>query len=79
MSGTDSGVQLAGVRAGSPAEKAGLRAGDVITKLGDYEVPDLEAMTGALRSHKPGETVEVVVRRDGRLITLTATLGNRGS
>lgn len=79
MSGTDSGVRLAGVRAGSPAEKAGLRPNDVITKIGDYEVPDLEAMTGALRSHKPGDTVEIVVRRDGTLITLTATLGNRGS
>jgi hypothetical protein len=79
MSGTDSGVRLAGVRAGSPAEKAGLRANDVITKIGDYEVPDLEAMTGALRSHKPGDTVEIVVRRDGTLTTLTATLGTRGS
>jgi hypothetical protein len=79
MSGTDSGVRLAGVRAGSPAEKAGLRANDVITRIGDYEVPDLEAMTGALRSHKPGETVEIVVRRDGTLTTLIATLGNRGS
>jgi putative serine protease PepD len=79
MSGTDIGVRLAGVRAGSPAEKAGLRANDVITKIGDYEVPDLEAMTGALRSHKPGDTVEIVVRRDGTLTTLTATLGTRGS
>jgi hypothetical protein len=79
MSGTESGVRLAGVRAGSPAERAGLRADDVITKIGDYEVPDLEAMTGALRSHKPGDTVEIVVRRDGGLTTLTATLGTRGS
>jgi hypothetical protein len=79
MSGTDSGVRLAGVRAGSPAEKAGLKVNDIITKIGEYEVPDLEAMTGALRSHKPGDTVEIVVRRDGTLTTLTATLGNRGS
>ena len=79
MSGSESGVRLAGVRAGSPAEKAGLRANDVITRIGDYEVPDLEAMTGALRSHKPGDTVEIVVRRDGTLTTLSATLGNRGS
>ena len=79
MSGTDSGVRLAGVRAGSPAEKAGLKPADVITRIGDYEVPDLEAMTGALRSHKPGDTVAIVVRRDGTLTTLTATLGNRGN
>ncbi len=79
MSGTGSGVRLAGVRAGSPAEKAGLRADDVITRIGDYEVPDLEAMTTALRSHKPGETVGIVVRRGDTLTTLTATLGTRGS
>jgi hypothetical protein len=79
MSGTENGVRLAGVRAGSPAEKAGLKADDVITKIGDYEVPDLEAMTGALRSYKSGDTVEIVVRRGAELTTLTATLGTRGS
>ena len=79
MSGSESGVRLSGVRAGSPAEKAGLKADDVITKIGDYEVPDLEAMTSALRSYKPGDTVEIVVRRDGRLATVTATFGSRGT
>jgi hypothetical protein len=79
MGGAASGVRLAGVRSGSPAEKAGLKADDVITKIGDYEVPDLEAMTSALRSHKPGDTVEIVVRRGSALTTLTATLGTRGS
>jgi membrane-associated protease RseP (regulator of RpoE activity) len=79
MSGTESGVRLAGVRAGSPAEKAGLKADDVITRIGEYEVPDLEAMTSALRSHKPGDTVEIVVRRGTGLTTVTATLGSRGS
>ncbi len=79
MSGTASGVRLAGVRAGSPADKAGLKADDVITRIGDYEVPDLEAMTSALRNHKPGDTVEIVVRRGDALTTLTATLGTRGN
>jgi len=79
MSGSESGVRLAGVRAGSPAEKAGLKADDVITKIGDYEVPDLEAMTSALRSYKSGDTVAIIVRRGSELTTLTATLGTRGS
>jgi hypothetical protein len=79
MSGSENGVRLAGVRAGSPAEKAGLQADDVITKIGDYEVPDLEAMTTALRSYKPGDTVEIIVRRGDALTSLTATLGTRGS
>jgi S1-C subfamily serine protease len=79
MSGSETGVRLAGVRAGSPAEKAGLQADDVFTKIGDYEVPDLEAMTTALRSYKPGDTVEIIVRRGDALTSLTATLGTRGS
>jgi hypothetical protein len=79
MSGSESGVRLAGVRAGSPAEKAGLKADDVITKIGDYEVPDLEAMTSALRSYKSGDTVAIIVRRGSELTTLTATLRTRGS
>ena len=67
-----------GVRAGSPAEKAGLRGDDVITKIGEMDVPDLQAMTDALRSHKPGDIVEIVIRRGAQLTTVRATLGTRG-
>jgi S1-C subfamily serine protease len=41
-------------------------------------VPDLQAMTDALRSHQPGDTVDIVVRRGNADITLRATLGSRG-
>jgi S1-C subfamily serine protease len=41
-------------------------------------VPDLEAMTEALRSHHPGDTVSVVVRRGNQTTTLQAVLGERG-
>jgi hypothetical protein len=78
MTGSPGGVRLVGVRAGSPAEKAGLRGDDIITRIGSKETPDLQAMTDALRSHKPGETVEIVVRRGAALTTLRATLGVRG-
>jgi len=71
-------VRLLGVRAGSPAEKAGLRGDDIITKIGETSVPDLEAMTQALRSHRPGDTVTVVVRRGTETTTLRAVLGERG-
>jgi putative serine protease PepD len=66
------------VRAGSPAEKAGLRGDDIITRIGQTEIPDLQAMTDALRSHRPGETVEILVRRGAGITTLRATLGTRG-
>jgi peptidase M28-like protein/PDZ domain-containing protein len=78
MTDSPGGVRLLGVRAGSPAEKAGLRGDDIITRIGDMAVPDLEAMTQALRSHKAGDTVEIVVRRGGQETTLHATLGERG-
>jgi hypothetical protein len=78
MTGTPGGVRLVGVRAGSPAEKAGLRGDDIITRIGRIETPDLQAMTDALRSHKPGESVEIVVRRGAAVTTLKATLGDRG-
>jgi hypothetical protein len=78
MTDSPGGVRLLGVRAGSPAEKAGLRGDDIITKIGDTSVPDLEAMTQALRSHHPGDTVTVVVRRGTETTTLRAVLGERG-
>lgn len=78
MTDSPGGVRLLGVRAGSPAEQAGLRGDDIITRIGDRNVPDLQAMTDALRSHRPGDTVDVVVRRGDATTTLRATLGQRG-
>jgi membrane-associated protease RseP (regulator of RpoE activity) len=71
------GVRLTGVREASPAQLAGLRSGDVIVAFGGKEVTDLYAYTFALREHKPGDEVEIVVLRDGESVTLTAVLGRR--
>jgi hypothetical protein len=80
MAGGDPhGVRISGVRAGSPAEAAGLKADDVITRIGDLDVPDLQAMTTALRSHKPGDRVEIHVLRGSQSLLLVATLGTRTS
>jgi hypothetical protein len=78
MTGAPGGVRLVGVRAGSPAEQAGLRGDDIITRIGTTETPDLHAMTEALRSHRPGDSVEIVVRRGSAVTTLRARLGSRG-
>jgi S1-C subfamily serine protease len=79
MAGTPGGgVRLSGVRAGSPADEAGLRVGDVITAIGDFQIPDLQAMTEALRAHEAGDVVEIRIRRDGLEQTVTVTLGSRG-
>jgi len=78
MTDNPGGVRLVGVRAGSPAEKAGLRGDDIITRIGAMDVTDLQAMTDALRSHKPGDTVDIVIRRGTQVTTVRATLGTRG-
>jgi hypothetical protein len=78
-SGGATGVRITGVRAGSPAEQAGLKGGDVITAIGAKVVANLFDMTEALRSHQPGDTVVIEVRRDGTMKLVTAVLGTRGS
>jgi hypothetical protein len=77
--GVSDGVRISGVRAGSPAEGAGLQAGDVITAIGDKRIVNLYDMTDALRAHQPGDTVVIVSRRDGVERRATAVLGRRSS
>lgn len=75
------GVKLSGVTGGSPAEKAGLLAGDTIVRFGGKELRNLYDYTYALQGRKPGEKVDVVVKRveDGKTVekTLEVTLGSR--
>lgn len=73
------GVKLAGVTAGSPADKAGVLAGDIIVDFGGKIVKDIYDYTAAIGAHKPGDVVEVIVMRAGSRLALTATLGKRGS
>jgi hypothetical protein len=73
----DRGVKISGTTAGSPADAAGLRAGDVVVGLGTHDVTDLQGLTDALRAHKPGQTVHVRVLRDGKEMPLQVTLGAR--
>lgn len=72
------GLRLTGVRADSPAQKAGLVAGDVIVEFGGRAVTDLQSYSDALYSHKPGDVVKVVYVRDGKRVETTVTLGTRG-
>ena len=72
------GLRLTGIRAGSPAEKGGLLAGDVIVEFGGRAVTDLQSYSDALYAHKPGDVVKVVYVRDGKKLETTITLGSRG-
>ena len=71
------GVRLAGVSEGSPADFAGLQEGDVIVKFAEMKIHDLEDLTAALRSKKPGDSVEITVLRNSQPLTLKATLRPR--
>lgn len=71
------GVKLSGVRENSPAQKAGLQSGDIIIRMDEKEVADLQAMTDALRTKQPGDVITIVVQRDGKEVALQATLGRR--
>ncbi|MGW8265342.1 MAG: M20/M25/M40 family metallo-hydrolase [Longimicrobiales bacterium] len=77
MTPQDFGVRITGVREESPAERAGLQSGDVIVQFGDREITDLYAYTYALREHRPGDEVTVVVLRNGERLSLTAVLSQR--
>jgi hypothetical protein len=78
MADNPGGVRITGVRAASPAERAGLQAQDIITRIGDTDVTDLQSMTSALRAHRPGDEVEVRFLRNGTEQRATVTLGERG-
>jgi S1-C subfamily serine protease len=72
-------VRFAGVSPGSPAEKAGIREGDVLIEFGGAPTPDLYAFSDALNAHAPGDTVSVIVLRDGVRKSLTVILAARSS
>ncbi len=72
------GVRLAAVANDSPAARAGLREGDVIVKLAGTKIQNIDDLTGALSSRKPGDEVEIVVLRMNKPLTLKATLRSRG-
>ena len=68
------GVLLAGVRPGGAADKAGLRAGDILLRLGTHEIRSVQDLGFALGVARPGEVVTAVVRRAGKELRLETTL-----
>ena len=64
---------LAGVRPGSPAERAGLRRGDILVRLGRHPVDSVQDFSYVLNASKPGETVTAAILRDGRELAVPVT------
>ncbi len=71
------GVKFADVRDGSPAAKAGLKAGDLLVEFAGKEIKNLYDFTYALRAHKPGEEVSVTVVRGKEKMTVKVKLEQR--
>jgi hypothetical protein len=71
------GVLLTGVRPGSPAEKAGLAGGDVLLRVGAVKLVGLRDLAHALRSHRPGDEVEIEWERAGQRATGRTRLEER--
>jgi putative serine protease PepD len=69
------GATLNSVDANSPAAKAGLKAGDVVTKVDNQRIDNADALIAAVRSHAPGEKVSVTYLRNGQSNTVQITLG----
>jgi hypothetical protein len=74
---TGDGFFIVGVTPGSPAEAGGLMGGDRIVRLGEYEITDLYSYSYALGEYDPGDTVDIVVLRDGLEVTVTVTFASR--
>ncbi|MGW1075330.1 S1C family serine protease [Streptomyces sp. NPDC002537] len=69
------GVAVVSVAGGGAAEKAGIKAGDIITRLNKEPVTTMQSLTVALAALKPGDRAEVTYDRDGTEHTVTVTLG----
>jgi hypothetical protein len=74
---TENGVKFSDVKPNSPAAKAGLKAGDILTQFGDKPIKNLYDFTDALRRSKVGDVVEVKVLRDGQTLTVNVKLEQR--
>jgi hypothetical protein len=72
------GLRINDVTPGSPGDKGGLKAGDVVVEFAGLAVTDLTTYSQALNSRKPGDTVTIVVLRGSTRVSLTVTLGTRG-
>jgi Do/DeqQ family serine protease len=71
------GAIVGGIERGSPAERAGIRLGDVILAVGERNVQDLTATLNAIADIPPGKTVQVKVARKNQEVTLAVTVGKR--
>ncbi len=71
------GVRVTSVVPGSPAEKAGVQAGDVLVSVDGKAIANLQGYSDVLRTLSPGQTVRAIVQRAGKELNLSVTLAER--
>lgn len=71
----DKGVPITGVAENGPAARAGIEAGDLVLKIGDVEAVSPAQMMELLANMKPNTTVNVLVDRQGKLLSFQVTIG----
>jgi Do/DeqQ family serine protease len=76
LSGTQ-GALIAGVMRGSPADKAGIKPGDVLTLVGGKPVKDAQVMLDLIAALEPGKTARFDIQRNGRDVGVDVTIGKR--
>ena len=73
------GIDVRMVLPATPAEKAGIKAGDIITEVDGRAVHSGEELIVKTRAHRPGDRLELTVERDGKERQITLTLGSADS
>jgi M6 family metalloprotease-like protein len=74
LSPVDKGVRIERLTPGMPAEKAGVKVGDVLTKVGTAAIASQEALRDILGDHKPGDKIQLVLKREGKEVAVEALL-----
>jgi S1-C subfamily serine protease len=71
----EQGALVIEVKAGSPAAKAGIRKGDILTAIDGVKTPGMTEFAAEIRKHEPGDEVTITLLRDGRARTVEVELG----
>jgi Do/DeqQ family serine protease len=72
-----SGALIAGIMRGSPADKAGVKPGDLLVAIDGKPVKDAQAMLGLIANLAPGQRAQFALRREGKAVELPITIGKR--
>ncbi len=73
------GATMTVVTKDGPSDKGGMKAGDVVTKVGDEKITSYDELIAQIRSRQPGDKMQLIVRRKEKEVKLTITLGDRNN